>query len=370
MFGIVLTSLVTAMFIYVFMHVSSVPWVKKHLPLKARSALFIALWAVFLLGFMYGHGRTDLLAIALEFVGMNLMGALLLITASLMFVDFITVFGLLIRKSAPRLRASAVIVGLALSVIALFQGMSPPVVHKYDVYLSGLPGEMDGKVIVGMSDMHLGSLIGERWLRDVVSRVRSMRPDMIVLLGDIFEGHEPPQDNLIPLFHELTAPLGVWAVPGNHESHRGDDSFIRFINDNGIKVLENAWVEPVPGFYLAGTGNPRGHHRKSDVGKSIKESLKGRPEGGTTIMLSHNANNLDVAAEGSVGLMLSGHTHGGQIWPYTYLVKQRYPLLEGMHEVNGMTVIVCRGTGTWGPRMRLWKRGEILHITLHKKPEG
>jgi predicted MPP superfamily phosphohydrolase len=370
LFSIVLASLVTALYIYVFMHVSSVPWVKKCLPLKARSALFIALWAMFLIGLMYGHGRTGPLAIALEFVGMNLMGAIMLITASLMFVDFITVFGLLIRKSAPRLRASAVIVGLALSVIALFQGMSPPVVHKYDVYLSGLPGEMDGKVIVGMSDMHLGSLIGERWLREVVSRVRSIRPDMIVLLGDIFEGHEPPQDNLMPLFHELTAPLGVWAVPGNHESRRGDDSFIRFINDNGIKVLVNAWAEPAPDFYLAGTGNPSGHHRTGDGGKSIRESLKGRPEGGATILLSHNADEPEVASQSGVGLMLSGHTHGGQIWPYTYLVKRTYPLLEGMHKINGMTVIVCRGTGTWGPRMRLWKRGEILHITLHKKPEG
>ncbi len=84
--------------------------------------------------------------------------------------------------------------------------------------------------------------------------------------------------------------------------------------------------------------------------------------------MSH-APDIDRAADSGVGLMLSGHTHGGQIWPFDYLVKRRYPLIEGKHGVSGMTVIVCRGTGTWGPRMRLWSPGEILHITLHRASE-
>ena len=188
MFGLVLTSLVTAMHIYVFWRISSVPWIKKRFSIKARTALFLALWAVFLLGRMYGHGRTGLLAVTLEFMGMNWMGALLLICASLVFVDFVTVFGLLMRRAVPQLRTIAILVGLTLSMIALFQGLRLPVVQKYDVYLSGLPDEMNGKVIVGMSDLHLGSLIGARWLKGVVSRVQPLEPDLIVLLGDIFDG--------------------------------------------------------------------------------------------------------------------------------------------------------------------------------------
>lgn len=370
LFGLILTSIVTAMYVYVFLRVSSVPWVKKHIPLKSRSVLFLFFWATFLLGRMYGHGRTGPLSTLIEFIGMNLMGALLLVTVSIVFVDVFTVFGFLLKKAAPRMRGWAVIAGLLLSSIALFQGMRQPVVHRYDVYLSSLSEEMDKKVIVGISDTHLGSLIGEGWLRGVVSRIMSLNPDMIVLLGDMFEGHEPPNNGLLPLFHKLKAPLGVWAVPGNHDLHGGDNTFIRFINDNGIRVLENAWAEPVPGFYLAGIGTPRGHYHAGDGGKSVRESLKGRSDSGATVMLSHNADNLDIAAKGGVGLMLSGHTHGGQIWPFTYMVKRRYPFLEGKHKVNGMTVIITRGTGTWGPRMRLWQPGEILHITLHKKPES
>ena len=85
---------------------------------------------------------------------------------------------------------------------------------------------------------------------------------------------------------------------------------------------------------------------------------------GATILLSHTPWQAEKAARAGVGLMLSGHTHGGQIWPFGYLVRRVYPLLAGQYDVDGMAVIVCRGTGTWGPPMRLWPPGEILRVTL------
>jgi predicted MPP superfamily phosphohydrolase len=100
-------------------------------------------------------------------------------------------------------------------------------------------------------------------------------------------------------------------------------------------------------------------HRSGQDGDPISKALAGRPQG-ATILLSHTPWQADKAAKAGVSLMLSGHTHGGQIWPFDYLVKRVYPLLEGRYEVDGMTVIVCRGTGTWGPRMRLWRPSEIL----------
>jgi predicted MPP superfamily phosphohydrolase len=347
-FGLVLISLVTAMHIYVFWRIEAVPWVRKRLSRKARSALFLALWAVFLLGFAYGHGRTGLLAATLEFVGMNWMAAL--------------------KQVAPRLRTIALLAGLTLSIIALFQGLRPPVVEKYDVSLPGLPKEMDGTVIVGMSDLHLGTLIGARWFQGVVSKVQSLEPDMIVLLGDIFEGHEPPEDEVLTLFHGLSAPLGVWAVAGNHDSRGNDDTFIRLINENGITLLRNVWAEPSPGFYLAGVNDLWDHYRSGNDGNPLGETLIGMPPGGAAVLLSHTPRDFHLAALSGVGLMLSGHTHGGQIWPFDYFVKRWYHLLEGKHDVNGMSVIICRGTGTWGPRMRLWSPGEILHITLRGAP--
>ena len=97
--------------------------------------------------------------------------------------------------------------------------------------------------------------------------------------------------------------------------------------------------------------------------RAVEQTLANRPPG-AVILLSHSPLLADVAATAGAGLMLSGHTHNGQIWPFGYLVRLSYPLLGGRYEVGGMPVIVCCGTGTWGPRMRLWRPGEILRITL------
>lgn len=102
---------------------------------------------------------------------------------------------------------------------------------------------------------------------------------------------------------------------------------------------------------------------KMDKGNLIGQALVGRPSG-ATVFLSHTPWKADAAASAGAGLMLSGHTHAGQVWPFGYLVRLRYPLLEGRYEVNGMPIIVSRGMGTWGPRMRLWRPNEILRITL------
>ena len=144
------------------------------------------------------------------------------------------------------------IAGVALSVIALVQGLRPPAVQRYEVHLPGLPNGMDGTVIVAMSDMHLGSLIGQQWLAARVDQVQAQNPDLVVLLGDIFEGHGLPPDEMLSVMGRLSAPLGVWAVPGNHEFH-GDRSQIgRLIEKAGFHLLSNEWVEIVPDLILAG----------------------------------------------------------------------------------------------------------------------
>jgi hypothetical protein len=108
----------------------------------------------------------------------------------------------------------------------------------------------------------------------------------------------------------------------------------------------------------------RGHQRPPDQGDdAVRQALAGRPQG-ATIFLSHSPQWAETAARAGVGLMLSGHTHGGQIWPFDLVVRRAYPLLAGRYQVEGMTILVCRGTGTWGPRMRLWRPGEILRVVL------
>ena len=367
MFGIILISIITLVQIYTFCRIASVPFVTRYIPRKILIIIGMLLWIICFAGLIYGHYHTGAIAVILEFIGMNWMGILFLIFTCILAVDIVTVFGFLMPKLSVKIRGMALITGILFSIIALFQGIRPPVIQNYDVNLSGLPDNLDGKVIVGMSDMHIGSMLGERWLAARIAQVQEQQPDIVVLLGDIFEGHEDPSEDLLSMLSKISVPLGVWAVAGNHEFYRHGKKSLKLIEESHLNMLRNRWVEIAPGLIMAGVDDltiMRRSGLKEDV---IAKALYNKTPG-ATVLLSHTPWQTDTAAKAGVGLMLSGHTHGGQIWPLGYLTKRFYPLLSGQYEIDGMTVIVCRGTGTWGPRMRLWRPGEILRITLHSKP--
>lgn len=366
MFGRILIFIITLMHVYVFWRAASVPLIDRHVPRRFLIGSGIVLWTVFFLGRVFGHGSTGPLTSVIEFFGMNWMAVLFLLCISLLSLDLATGFGFLFQRQVASVRGWALVVGGVLSVIAVFQGMRTPVIQSYEVSLSGLPDEMEGKILVAMSDLHIGSLLGKHWLAARVAQVEAQQPDLVVLLGDIFEGHGQPSDELISVLGRLSAPLGVWAVAGNHEFHGNRNGNITSIKQAGIRLLRNRWAEVRPGFVLAGVEDLTSYRRIGLNGNPTMQALSGRPSG-TTVLLSHTPWQTEMAANSGVKLMLSGHTHGGQIWPFSYLVRLRYPLVGGRYVTDGMTIIVCRGTGTWGPRMRLWSPGEILRVTLRSE---
>jgi predicted MPP superfamily phosphohydrolase len=364
MFGSILILAVTLTHLYVFWRVATVPLLERHVPRIVLVGAGLVLWSAFFFGRILSHGGTGAMAGFVEMFGMTWMGVLFLIAVSLLAVELVTGFGFFLPRTAPTLRSLALLIGGVLSVIALVQGLRPPVVQNYEVSLSGLPREMDGTVIIAVSDLHLGSQLGKQWLEERLAQIREQRPDLVVLLGDLFKGHGMPMGELLPVLRRFSAPLGVWAVPGNHEFHGGNDTSLSLIKEDGIQVLLNRWVEVRPGLVLAGIEDLTADRRAGRSGDPLSKALADRPPG-ATVLLSHTPWQAERAANAGVGLMLSGHTHGGQIWPFGYLIRLSYPLLEGRYEIAGMTAIVCRGTGTWGPRMRLWHPGEMLRVTLH-----
>ncbi len=365
MFGRVLLLVMTLMHLYVFARAASVPVIKRRIPRRVLFAAGAMLWAGLVIARFPGHGGSGTVAAAAESFGMTWLGILLLTSICLLAVDVLTGFGFLFPRRAPALRGLALTAGGVLAAIALVQGMRPPVVENREARLPGLPDALDGTVVVAMSDMHLGSQLGERWLTARIEQVRALRPDLVVLLGDIFEGHGAPRRDLGRILGTLPAPLGVFAVPGNHESHGGAGGNGGLpIEETGIQVLRNRWVEVRPGLVLAGVDDLTAARRAGGAGDPAARALAGRPPG-ATILLSHSPLQAEKAASAGAGLMLCGHTHGGgQIWPLGYLVRRWYPLVDGAYDVAGMTVIVSRGAGTWGPRMRLWRPAQILRITL------
>jgi len=357
----------TVLNLYVFWRAASVPFVARHIPRGWLIFSLVFLWASFLLSIVLEHvlGRG---AIAAPFglIGTNWLGILFLLFCCLLAVDIVTGFGFLLPRLAPSLRGFALLAGILLCLVAFIQGFRPPVVSNYEVRLPGLPAEDDGLVLVELSDLHLGSLLGERWLQARIAQVESLRPDLVVIAGDIFEGHGQlgVERRMAPLLHQLTVPLGVWAVTGNHEFYGGIEGSSRLLESAGIHILHNEWKEPRPGLVLAGVEDTGSHHFSSTETSNIQRALAGRPVGAATVFISHRPQGTEEAARAGAGLMLAGHTHGGQIWPFNYVVRHFIPLLGGRYEVSGMTIIVCRGTGLWGPRMRLWRPGEIIRITL------
>ncbi len=366
MFGTVLTLAVTLLHLYVFVRAVTVPALTRHVPRRAVLGFGFLLWLGFLLARFVAHGRDGAPAAALELAGMAWMASLFLAAVCLLAVDLITGFGFWSRRTAPWLRGWALAAGAALSALALVQGLRPPVVDRYDVHLAGLPPELDGTVIVALSDLHLGSVLDGAWARKRVAQVRAEGPDLVVLLGDSVEGHGGAEADSAAALAGLEAPLGVWAVLGNHESHRGSPG-AEVLVGNGIRVLRDEWVEVRPGLVLSGVEDLTRARRNGPSEGVVANALARRPQG-ATVLLSHTPWGIERAAASGAELMLCGHTHGGQIWPFGYLVKTRYPFLEGRYEVGGMTVLVSRGAGTWGPRMRLWRPGQILRVTLHPEP--
>ena len=364
-FLIVVLFVWTGMHIYVFWRASSVPVIARYIPRGVLWAVACILWMSYFAARILEHLGTGTLARSLEVVGANWIGVLFLLLVALLVVDIVTVFGFLFPRLASSLRGWALVAGGVLCVVAFVQGLRAPVVQNYEVHLAGLPASSDGTVLILASDFHLGTLLGKDWLAARIDQIQAQRPDIVVFGGDIVEGDDPSERELLPLLRRLSAPLGVWAVTGNHEFHAGGlERGTSLLEDTGFHVLHDRWAEVKPGLVLAGVDDLTSRRRAGEAGNFIGQALAGRPPGAATVLVSHTPWELGIAARAGVGLVLASHTHEGQIWPFGYLVRLTYPFLAGRYEVDGMTVIICRGTGTWGPRMRLWRRGEIVRVTL------
>jgi predicted MPP superfamily phosphohydrolase len=353
-----------AMHAYVFGRLAGVPWVSLHISRRTLWLIAISLWAMYPLARFMEASPLRAAGMALEFVAANWIGTLFLLFAALLVADAVTLFGLAFPQCAPAVRGWAAVVGLCLSVVALVQGFRTPVLRRYEVVLPDLPAERDGVRLVQISDLHLGTLIGQKWLARLVDRVNALKPDLIAVVGDLVDSNIDRVESLIPTLRQLRAPLGVYAVTGNHEFYAGAERCVQLFEAAGLRPLRDTWSEAAPGLVIAGVDDltARGQFGP-EPREAIANALTNRPAGGV-VLLSHTPWQIPEAQIGHVGLMLSGHTHNGQIWPFNYIVRSRYALLGGRYDLRRLTVIVCRGTGTWGPRMRLWRPSEFVEITL------
>jgi uncharacterized protein len=366
--GRIATFVLIALSVWTLMHayVVSRLW---NLPVAPGSSWHVALavgatllWLSFPLAQLLSRsiGRA---ALPLELAASVWVGLLFLLLAWLLAADLVTGFGWLLPAWVRAARATAVFVAAGLAVVAVVQGLRAPEVRVHDVRVPGLRADYDGLRLVQLSDLHLGPFLGRRWLASRIAEVQSLRPDLVVVTGDLVDRDAALAEPIAPLLRELRPRLGVWGVLGNHEYYAGLPFSVRVFEQAGIRLLRDSSVEIAPDLVLAGVDDLSARRQFGMDGRPVDRALVSRPPG-ATIFLCHSPWEAERAAELGVGLMLSGHTHAGQIWPFTYVVRLVYPRIVGRFEVNGMTLLVSRGTGFWGPPMRLFRRGEITAITL------
>ncbi len=361
--GIVL-SVWTLFHVYAFQRAFSIPAVARAVPMALRVGLFALLWLSYPLGRVLARSVPGTLARSVELFGAIWMGVLFLAFASLLAADLVTGFGRLWPKGAIPSRAVALAVAGVLSAFALVQAARGPRVVRHEVRVASLPGGRSELKIVQLTDLHLGTLLGERWLQSRVAEVNALSPDLIVVTGDLVDSEVGPVGPLAPSLRKLTAPLGVWGVTGNHEFYAGLDRCLAVYEAAGIRTLRDEWAEAAPGLVLTGVDDLTARRQLGVDGRTLDRAFAGVPEGAVVVHLSHSPLLVREAAFRGARLMLSGHTHGGQLWPFTYLSAIPYPFQAGRYEVGAMTLAVSRGTGTWGPPMRLFFRSEIVEVTL------
>lgn len=260
------------------------------------------------------------------------------------------------------------VVASALTAVSLVQAARKPLVKRIEVLLPRLSAKQSGLKIVQISDVHVGATADGTQLAEVVRRVNALTPDIVAITGDLVDGDTAFLKQEIEAIRDLKGRFGVYFITGNHEYYSGAGQWIAEIKRLGVRVLRNEAVQIGDGdecFYLAGVDDYASKGMLPGHGQDIPKAVRDIPKDKAVVLLAHQPKAVQEAADLGVDLVLSGHTHGGQIWPFTYLVGLQQPYNKGLHRHSKTTQIyVNQGTLTWGPPMRLGTEGEITEIIL------
>ncbi len=260
----------------------------------------------------------------------------------------------------------ATVCGLA-AIWATYAARCPAHIKHVHVTLDRFPSSLSGYRLVQLTDLHLGPTLGRSWLQAVVAQVNELGPDAIVITGDMVDGSVSRLADDVQPLAALQANDGVFFVTGNHEYYSGVASWIDKLTELGLQPLRNQRVAlggaGPEGFDLAGVDDY--HAAGGGHGPDLDGALRDRDPQREIVLLAHQPKQVIEAARAGVGLQLSGHTHGGQLFPWGLFVRLQQPYVKGLVRLGDTQLYISCGTGYWGPPMRLGAPAEITLITLH-----
>jgi len=268
-------------------------------------------------------------------------------------------------------RATAIgvpIAALAVTLVGLFKARRTAMVVSVDVPIAGLPAALHGFTIAQISDVHVGPTIKRPYLDAIVRAVNRLEADLIAVTGDLVDG---PVHRLAPHvapLAQLSARHGTFFVTGNHEYYSGVSGWIAELRRLGLHVLLNEHVvveRAGEAIVVAGVTDYGGHHYDESHRSDPRAALAGAPaDAAVKVLLAHQPRTALHAAPDGYHLQLSGHTHGGQFWPWNWLVRLQQPFTAGLHRCEALWVYVSRGTGYSGPPKRFGAPSEITRLRL------
>jgi uncharacterized protein len=316
--------------------------------------------------------RSDLLAWA-SLTLMGLFSSLFVLTLLRDAIEI--VLWLAALAGAPRLLqhdhdlGAAGVVGLALllTLVGLYNARKPPRVKRVDIPLKDLPPALHGFKIAQISDMHIGPTIKRPAMKYVVATINRLDVDVVAITGDLVDGNVYELSRHVAPLAGLRSRHGTFFVTGNHEYYSGVHPWLKYLPTLGVRVLLNEHVillhHNVP-IVIAGVTDFSAVSYDTSHRTDVALAITGAPRAALKVLLAHQPRSCTEAEAAGFDLQLSGHTHGGQFLPWNFFVRLQQPFTAGLHHVNDMLIYISRGTGYWGPPVRLGSPSEITLIRL------
>jgi predicted MPP superfamily phosphohydrolase len=260
------------------------------------------------------------------------------------------------------------LLALAVTAIGFINARRLAQIKRVDVPIAGLPRELDGYAIAQISDIHVGPTIKRAYLNAIVNKVNALKPDAIAVTGDLVDGSVQRLAMHTAPLSRLAAPDGVFFVTGNHEYYSGAEQWIAEVRRLGLRVLMNEHVIRHRGqasLMIAGVTDYTAQHFNPAHKSDPQLAVAGAPDGvAVKVLLAHQPRSAPAAADAGFDLQLSGHTHGGQFFPWNLFVPLQQPFVAGLNRVRSLWVYTSRGTGYWGPPKRFGAPSEITLVRL------
>jgi len=263
----------------------------------------------------------------------------------------------------------AILVMAVITVIAGFINARSPRIREIEIVINKDAGERKELHIALASDVHMGTLVGPRRTDKMVRMINSLKPDIVLFAGDLVDEDLAPviRYDLGESLKQLSAPLGIFAVTGNHEYIGGAEKAVGYLEEHGIRILRDSTLLIGESFYLAGREDKEKGRFSGKERKRIEEILSGIDISRPVIMMDHQPFRFDDVVANGVDLQLSGHTHHGQLWPFNYITKAIYEVSWGYKKKGNTHFYVSSGYGGWGPPVRIGNRPEIVNIRIKFK---